>query len=166
HQSSVLESPEEVAAWRGNEDPPALTLAAPPVGGANAVEISASIDDVIRRRGSTRKFSRDPITSEQLASLLDSLDHGIPADFENQPEYLNHLYLIVNHVDGVESGAYYYRRDQRKLELLKAGEFRPQAAYLGLEQELPGDAAVNFYFLADLKKVFEKFGNRGYRAVQ
>ena len=166
HQSSSLESPEEVAAWRADEPSSAAPAIAGCGDGAKSVQLSASIDDVIRRRGSTRQFSRDPISFEQLNILLDSLDHGIPADFESGPEYLNHLYLIVNHVEGVDSGAYYYQRDQHKLELLKAGDFRPQAAYLGLEQELPGDAAVNFYFLADLKKVFDRYGNRGYRAVQ
>ena len=37
---------------------------------------------------------------------------------------------------------------------------------LGLEQELPADAAVDIFFLADLRLILERFGNRGYRAVQ
>ena len=52
------------------------------------------------------------------------------------------------------------------MELLKEGEFREQAGYLGLEQELPADASVAIFFLADLKAVLERFGNRGYRAAQ
>jgi len=35
-----------------------------------------------------------------------------------------------------------------------------------LEQELPADAAVDIFFLADLRPILERFGNRGYRAVQ
>jgi len=31
---------------------------------------------------------------------------------------------------------------------------------------LPADAAVDIFFLADLRPIFERFGNRGYRAVQ
>ena len=52
------------------------------------------------------------------------------------------------------------------LECLKQGNFRDQAGYLGLEQQLPADAAVDIFFLADLRPIFDRFGNRGYRAVQ
>ena len=38
--------------------------------------------------------------------------------------------------------------------------------YLGLEQELPGDASVAVFYLADLRPILERFGNRGYRAAQ
>ena len=34
------------------------------------------------------------------------------------------------------------------------------------EQELPADACVDIFFLADLKRLLEQYGNRGYRAVQ
>jgi len=49
---------------------------------------------------------------------------------------------------------------------LKGGEFRAEAHHLGLEQELPADACVDIFFLADLKRILEGYGNRGYRAVQ
>ena len=35
-----------------------------------------------------------------------------------------------------------------------------------LEQELPADAAVDVFFMADLNRVLTRFGNRGYRAAQ
>jgi nitroreductase len=52
------------------------------------------------------------------------------------------------------------------LELLREGNFRNQAGYLGLEQELPAEAGVNVYCLADLHAVLARFGNRGYRTAQ
>ena len=52
------------------------------------------------------------------------------------------------------------------MELLKEGEFRAEAYHLGLEQELPANACVNVFFLADLERILERYGNRGYRAVQ
>jgi nitroreductase len=48
---------------------------------------------------------------------------------------------------------------------LKEGEFRAEAHHLGLEQELPAAACVDIFFLADLKRILERYGNRGYRAV-
>ena len=79
---------------------------------------------------------------------------------------LNHLYLIVHDVEGLPAGVYVFHRDRQALELLKEGNFRREAGYLGLEQELPADASVNVYCLADLPRILERFGNRGYRATQ
>ncbi len=119
------------------------------------------------RRGSTRQFAREPITLEQLSTLLDRATRGVPADFlDPAGGQLNDMYLIVNAVEGLAPGAYFFHREEGSLELLKEGDFREHAAYLGLEQELPGDASVAVFFLADLRRILERFGNRGYRAVQ
>jgi hypothetical protein len=40
----------------------------------------------------------------------------------------------------------------------------PWAGHLGLDQELPADAAVDSFFLADLRPILQPFGK--YRAVQ
>lgn len=76
------------------------------------------------------------------------------------------LYLIVHGVEGLVPGAYYYRRRDHALELLRAGDFRENAGRLDLGQELAADAAVNIYSLCALAPVLERFGNRGYRAAQ
>jgi SagB-type dehydrogenase family enzyme len=126
-----------------------------------------SIEQVISRRGSARKFSRDPITLPQLSTLLDRATRGIPADFlDPLGSHLNDLYLIVNNVQGLAAGAYVYHWERKLLELLKPGDFREKAGYLGLEQQIPADAAVDVFFLADLKRIMQRYGNRGYRAVQ
>jgi hypothetical protein len=72
----------------------------------------------------------------------------------------------VNAVDDLPSGAYVFHRDQQALELLREGSFRREAGYLGLGQELPADASVNIFCLANLPPILERFGNRGYRAAQ
>ncbi|HEV2469710.1 MAG TPA: SagB/ThcOx family dehydrogenase [Candidatus Sulfotelmatobacter sp.] len=187
HEASSLDSRNEVAAWRAKHvvtDPSARPatkvsssgLANMPAPKGTTVPLEMfeksaaprdTIEQVISRRGSTRQFSRDPITLEQLALMLDRSTHGIPADFhESQQSHLNDLYLIVNNVTGLTAGAYVYHWDRKLLELLKPGDFRDKAGYLGLEQQLPAEAAADVFFLADLKKILEKYGNRGYRAVQ
>ncbi|MGZ4834871.1 MAG: SagB/ThcOx family dehydrogenase, partial [Terriglobales bacterium] len=116
---------------------------------------------------STRQFTREPISLAQLSTMLDRSTRGFPADFHNPSgAQLNHMYVLVNGVDGLQPGAYYFDRDRRELELLKPGDFRHQAGYLGLEQDLPADAAANVFFLADLRQVLARYGNRGYRAAQ
>jgi len=125
------------------------------------------IEQVILRRGSSRKFARTSISFSQLSTILHQATHGVSADFLNPfGSQLNHLYLIVHSVEGLAPGAYAFHRDREALECLKQGDFRAQAGYLGLEQALPADAAVDIFFLADLRPILERWGNRGYRAVQ
>src|SRR5437667_8414466 len=125
------------------------------------------IEQVIQRRGSTRKFARNLITLPQLSTILDRANRGVPADFLDPPgAQLNDLYLIVHAVEGLAPGAYVFHRSRGVLECLKQGNFRAEAGYLGLGQELPADAAVDIFFLADLRPILQRFGNRGYRAVQ
>jgi SagB-type dehydrogenase family enzyme len=126
-----------------------------------------AIERVILRRGSTRQFAREPISFAHLSTMLDCSTRGFLADFHHPAgAQLNHMYVLVNAVDGLLPGAYYFHRDRRELELLKPGDFREQAGYLGLEQELPADAAANVFFFADLNQILARYGNRGYRAAQ
>jgi SagB-type dehydrogenase family enzyme len=123
---------------------------------------------VIRRRGSTRAFDRArALTFEELSVALDAATRGVPADFLDPPgTTLLELYLIASSVLGLEPGAYHFRRAERSLERLRAGRFRDAAGRLALDQTLAADAAANVYLLADLSKLLERFGNRGYRAAQ
>jgi SagB-type dehydrogenase family enzyme len=99
--------------------------------------------------------------------MIDRATRGIDNDFLGMEEPpLNELYLIVHAVDGLPAGAYVFRRELRALKLLKPGDFRDKAGYLGLEQEIPADCSVNVYFLVDLHRALARFGNRGYRAAQ
>jgi hypothetical protein len=194
HAASSLDSPEEVAEWRENSE---VTLreirsdssgtgnlsgamnAASPEGSSIPLESLSEqemprdpIEQVILRRGSSRRFARTAISFRQLSTMLDRATRGVPADFlvpehaDSRTPLLNDLYLIVHAVDGLEPGAYFLNREQGALECLRRGDFRNQAGYLGLEQQLPADAAVDIFFLADLNSILNRLGNRGYRAVQ
>lgn len=126
-----------------------------------------TLDEVVMRRGSTREFSRESIDLTQLSTMLDRTSRGINADFLMPvAPSLNQLYLIVHAVEGLPPGAYFYRRAEPALELLKPGDFRREAGYLGLGQEIPANCSVNIYFLANLTSTLDRFGNRGYRAAQ
>jgi len=172
HDASSLESVEEVNQWRGK--PPALPSFAQT---DEAVRLRPlpeedqpkdTTEQVILRRGSTRTFDKAAsITLAQLSTTLDYATRGLPADFLELPgAQLNDLYVIVHSVQGLKPGAYFFRREQNTVELLKEGKFRAAAHHLGLEQELPADACVDIFFLADLEQILERYGNRGYRAVQ
>jgi SagB-type dehydrogenase family enzyme len=120
-----------------------------------------TIEQVILRRGSSRRFTQAPIAATDLSTILDRATRGIAADFPP----MNDIYLIVNAVDGLQPGSYFYDAAARRLELLESGGFRECAAHLALDQQLAGDAAAAVFFLADLKHWLERLGDRAYRAA-
>lgn len=126
-----------------------------------------SIEDVIQRRASTRRFAHKELPFADLSAIIDRATRGIPADFSRAArDPLNDIYIIVNRVEGLPPGGYFYRRENRSLELLKPGDFSKEAAYLTLGQDLGGDASATFFFMADLKLLLGAYGNRAYRAAQ
>ena len=173
HGASSLTSEEEVAQWRDRAK--RVILFSPSVAGEQVAlsplpkdeESADTIEQVILRRGSTRTF--DPAASisfAELSTILDRSTRRIPSDVLAEGEQLNDVYLIAHAVQGLAPGAYCFDRERNTLELLKPGEFRAEAGRLGLGQELPADACADVFFLADLNRILERHGNRGYRAVQ
>src|SRR5579859_2839720 len=172
HDASSLESVEEVNQWRGK--PPVLPSSAPAGEEVRLPHLpeeeqpKETIEQVILRRSSTRTFDKAAsITLAQLSTILDCSTLGLPADFLQPPgAQLNDAYLIVHSVQGLKPGAYFFHRERNTVELLKEGNFRTEAYRLGLEQQLPADACVDIFFLSDLNRILERYGNRGYRAIQ
>jgi SagB-type dehydrogenase family enzyme len=170
HAASSLATPEEVAEWRK------ATVPSPSPPPEDVIPLQAiredelpedSIGRVILRRGSSRQFARESISFAQFSTALFHATQGVPADFVNPPgSQINHLYVIVHAVDGLEPGSYVLHRRPWALELLQPGNFRARAGYLGLEQALPADCSAAIFFLADLNQILDRFGNRGYRATQ
>ena len=171
HQASSLTSGTEVKNWL--DVTPKIKIPSPV---ENSISLDpfkedkippSSLEQVIIRRGSTREFSRESISFQQLSTILYYSTMGVSADFlEPYGSSLINLYLIINAVDGLQPGSYFYNREQNMLELLRAGRFRQTAGYLGLEQDLSSDASIAVFFMTELEKVLKRFGNRGYRAAQ
>jgi len=159
HEASSLPSADAVTAWRRAAAMPArephgalIALPEPP-------RESRPLGEAIQRRGSSRRFAHEPITAAQLGGALWAAMRPRAADV---PGGLVDLYVIVNAVEGVSPGAYAVWPGPR-LELIRAGEFRRESAYLTLEQPLGGDAAATIYFLTPLDSVLAAWGDRGYR---
>jgi SagB-type dehydrogenase family enzyme len=170
HTASALTTPEEVVAWRG-------TLTRQPAPGTgtcyplHALEPSladaSTLGEVIRQRASTRRFARQPMAFSQLSAILAHATTGMPADFlAPESPSLQGIYLIANAVTDLPAGSYVFTPQEQTLALLRAGDFREEAGHLCYEQALGADASVVVFFMADLERVLQHFGNRGYRAVQ
>jgi SagB-type dehydrogenase family enzyme len=171
HAASSLESPDDAAEWRGAAPeapvPPATGALFPLCSDPAASQSSAALEDVIRRRGSARQFSHQPLSLYQLSAVLVQATQPIPADcLATAGRRINDLYLIVNAVDGLPSGTYVFHPQLPALELLCAGDFRQQAGELALGQDLAAEASVAVFCLCDMLPILERFGNRGYRVAQ
>jgi len=170
HTDSALTTPEEVVAWRGvyTHGPAPSSGPCYPLRPLElALATPLALGDVIRQRGSTRRFAREPMSFSQLSALLAHTTTGVPADFlgPGGPSLLD-IYLIVNAVTDLPSGSYVFVPQEQALHLLSAGDCREEAGHLCFEQALGADASVVVFFMADLQSVLQRFGNRGYRIVQ
>ena len=170
HAASSLGSPTDVAAWRGR----GAETGGAPTGPLTPLTPSSdgdgrSLEAVIVRRGSSRRFERGPVSFDRLSTVLAAAGQRVPLDVATPDAgALTSAYVIVNDVDGLASGVYLYHREQgsgRGLELLRAEETRDAAGHLDLDQALGGDAAFNVYFTADLRALLPRLGNRAYRAA-
>lgn len=171
HAASALEDGAEVVAWRSQAteapmpEPTGPLFPLQPYGDDEMP--TDPLETVIVRRGSTRRFTPAPITFRELSTLLDRALRGVAADYAAPAgALLNHVYLIVHAVDGLEPGAYVFHRDEQALERLRTGSFRGIAGHLALGQDLAADASVDIFFLTDLAPILARLGNRGYRAAQ
>lgn len=181
HVASSLPNPDEVRRWRErpagrgvvgasdaatNEPEASPTVTLPVAGAARGHGLSRAV----LRRGSSRHFSHAAIAVEDLATILATAAAPVPFDLvapvDGLRDELCSAYLIVNAVDGLEPGTYVYDADRHGLKPLRTGEFRREAGFLGLGQELPADAAANIYYLCALEPLLERFGARGYRLAQ
>ena len=185
HRASLLRSRDDAAAWndagnRAGSDRDELDgtgdnfrpLKSGPDGAFDsALDLAAnsatSLGDCIRFRGSTRRFATEAISWEAFRSIVDAAGAGVssPQFADGFSPYLS-LYFIVNAVDGLAPGAYYYNRFYGGLRLLQTGDFRETAGHLGFEQALPADAAAVAFITADLSLLEREFGPRGYRMAQ
>src|SRR5215471_7483372 len=169
HTASALTTSEEVVAWRGACAPRLVLnigLYSPLRPLQPAPAAPRALGDVIRQRGSTRRFARQPMSFAQLSAILTHATTGVSADFlgPGSPSLLD-VYLIVHAVADLPAGSYVLTPQTQTVQLLSAGDCREEAGHLCFEQALGADASVVVFFMADLESVLQRFGNRGYRAV-
>jgi nitroreductase len=150
HLASSL-IPERVAEWRAAAGAGSNTLP--------RRVTDATIDEVIERRRSTRRFGRRPIGRAALEAILEIATAPVPGDASIADAIAP--FLIVNAVEGMASGVY-----GPGLEPIRLGDARRRAGALAMWQQLGADAAVDLYLLSDLDEVSERLGERGYRVAQ
>jgi SagB-type dehydrogenase family enzyme len=162
-----LPSAEAVSGWRSQASrlraqPATRTFAADEAGQAHAA--TDTIETVILRRGSTRRFARHPIPRGALGWAMTAATQPVPGDFVPPQATLLEHFLAVHAVQGLPPGAYRWREGE--FQLLRAGAERGRTRSLCLGQDLGGDAAATVFHCAQLEPILQALGARGYRAAQ
>jgi len=172
HEASYLRDFSEVIAWTRPREEKISIPAAPSSDRSYPLDRTLPRPDekpdlaqVILRRGSTRRFSPEPITYEQLSNVLYHSTRGVPLGLPI-PGTLLEVYLISNAVKDLPNGSYRLDRPSASLEQLRAGDFRERGGYLCLEQPLFTGASVVIFLMTELAGVLRLLGDRGYRAAQ
>jgi SagB-type dehydrogenase family enzyme len=166
-RAGELPSAAAVSAWRRKASrlraqPATRSLAADEAGQAHAA--SDTIEAVILRRGSTRRFARQSIPRGALGWAMAAATRAVPGDFVPPQATLLEHFLAVHAVQGLPPGA--YRWHGGEFRLLRGGAERGHTRSLCLGQDLGGDAAATVFHGAQLEPILEGLGARGYRAAQ
>jgi len=128
------------------------------------------IEDVIIDRRSTRAFTGEHLSKEELAKILsfaykpsNYADQG----FDPQPSFfalsLIETYIAVTNVKGLEDGCYFYRPEKNELKQIRFKNFQEELHFLCLGQELGRDAAAVVFHTVNLPEAVKKYGERAYR---
>ena len=103
--------------------------------------------------------------------LLDILDKTLPRNLPpfNTNVYFNNIDIIlfVNRVNGLESGIYYYSRNnllkhnfaqiEDRLYLIEKGDFGIASKFINCNQDLGSLSSVSFSFVADFEKITKNY---------
>ncbi len=142
-----------------------------------------SVKEVILKRRSAQAmdFARTHISLEQFRQML----HSIAEPVDSYRERV-HFVMFVHDVETLESGLYFYIRNndhksalkrltrndflwqEQKIEnlyLLEKGDFRSQAKFISCSQDIAGDSAFSLGMITQFKEPIETCGAHEYKEL-
>ncbi|WP_218081313.1 SagB/ThcOx family dehydrogenase [Anthocerotibacter panamensis] len=129
-----------------------------------------SLGETIVRRRSTRQYTGEDLTLDELKALLnftyqtnDYKAQGLAANPDYFDLSLLETFIAVTGVEGLEEGCYYYAPETQELRQVRFKNFRREIHYLCLGQDLGRDAGAVIFHTADLAVAVARYGERAYR---
>lgn len=169
-------SPQQEGVPRPNaiKDIPGESIALPAIETLEMPKIS--LHDAISNRRSTRQYSEEELTMEELSFLLwagfwvKELKSNERVEFtlRNVPSagarHPLECYLMINRVRGIQAGLYHYHPLKHELVKLERGEDIAQQVYeAALGQEMVAKSAVTFIVSAIPQRTAWRYVQRAYR---
>jgi len=141
-------------------------------------KLNVALGDILMKRRSIRNFSRGKIHFGDISALL-KFSYGVsgvislngkPYNLYTSPSagalYSCMIYLVVINVEKLRQGVYYYNPDISSLEVIKSeGAVEKQFKDCLTQPEMFPHFALAIIIVADMEKIFYKYGERGYRYV-
>ena len=158
--------PLELEIYKGGE---LIELPAPESLSIRAVDLRQAIE----RRSSIRRYSRTPLTLEELSFLLwctQGIKEVIPgsATFRTVPSagarHALETYLLINKVDTLPAGLYWYSALRHGLILIDNGDqLADQLVTACLGQRFVAQSGATFIWTASSYRMTWRYSERGYR---
>jgi SagB-type dehydrogenase family enzyme len=158
--------PLELEIYKGGE---LIELPAPESLTIRAVDLRQAIE----RRSSVRRYSRTPLTLEELSFLLwctQGIKEVIPgsATFRTVPSagarHALETYLLINNVDTLSAGLYWYSALRHGLILIDHGDqLADQLVAACLGQRFVAQSGATFIWTASSYRMTWRYSERGYR---
>ncbi|AKB86063.1 SagB/ThcOx family dehydrogenase [Methanococcoides methylutens] len=132
-----------------------------------------SLREAIEKRSSIRKYSREPLSLEELSYLLwctqgvKKVIHNA-ATFRTVPSagarHALETYILANNVEGLEKGVYRFLPIEHKLLAIRIDSNIGRSITAAcLDQEFVKESAVTFIWTALAYRMTYRYGQRGYR---
>jgi SagB-type dehydrogenase family enzyme len=144
-----------------------ISTVTPPIAWGDNLQ---DLEKTIFRRRSTRAYTGEALTLDELKALLDFTyqpQHYVNQELDGEPDYFDlslvETFIAVSSVTGLEEGCYYYAPKAQELRQIRFKNFRKELHFLCLWQELGRDAGAVLFHTADLKAAVDTYGDRAYR---
>lgn len=135
------------------------------------------IIDLIENRYSGRDYKNIPVKFDEFSQIihysmgLKYIGRGAYDQREFQFKYcnsqggLNHLdlYIVINNVEGVEQGLYYYDFIGNKIHQIDKGNMRSLIGEINFQNEFSIYSSFTAIIVTDLSRVAHKYYKRSYR---
>ncbi len=165
HRPSYRSKPPE----RFPEVSPPRTISLPPP----ALDSDPGLWKVLRERRSIREYSSIPLSLKDLSNLLWATqgitEKAFAPWYRTAPSagalHPIDTYLVVNRVEGMETGIYFFEVVEFSLTLKRAGDFSGPIAQAALNQDIARSAAVVFVWVAVIQRSRQKYRQRAYRYI-
>jgi SagB-type dehydrogenase family enzyme len=166
----VADAIDSVVLWGQRPAPPKEYPGVPvldlPAGDGVAAP-AGRLSDAVLGRHSVRSYSGDPLTLDQLSTLLYLTAGRRPQGGRVAPSsgalYPIEVYAVVNAVDGLERGLYHYDAERHALHVLDRRDLRGRVVQQGLGQSFLGDAGVVLCLTIIPERMRFRYRHRSYR---
>lgn len=142
------------------EPPMWMKFTSPVALGQVSLDWDDRLSETILKRRSTRAYSGEGISRDQLAAVLSTYEGTRTLTFDR--ESLK-TFVAVHRVEGLDPGCYHFDPDERSLRQIRFKDLREEVQYLCLNQDLGGLAAAVVFHTADLPVAVARWGDRAYR---